>query len=177
MDQVVDKLETKEKEIKKDIETRESVDEKTTKESELIKIDELIGAVRKLQNIPDEYKLQQISQVLDKIDDDHDGSIRLDTVLKVLELIGTENVKLSNKEMDMIAQLVIKEEEMETMEKINKVQKSDVAQTTAPKVATTIETVPKKTITPTVDSKINSDTKIPPLPPTSTTKSDKTGKL
>lgn len=55
--------------------------------SELIKIDELIGAVRKLQNIPDEYKLQQISEVLDKIDDDHDGSIRLDTVLKVSYLI------------------------------------------------------------------------------------------
>lgn len=55
--------------------------------SELIKIDELIGAVRKLQNIPDEYKLQQISEVLDKIDDDHDGSIRLDTVLKVSCLI------------------------------------------------------------------------------------------
>lgn len=51
--------------------------------SELINIDELIGAVRKLQNIPDEFKLQQISEVLSKIDDDHDGSIRLDTVLKV----------------------------------------------------------------------------------------------
>lgn len=55
--------------------------------SELIKIDELIGAVRKLQNIPDEYKLQQISEVLGKIDDDHDGSIRLDTVLKVSNTI------------------------------------------------------------------------------------------
>lgn len=51
--------------------------------SDLIKIDEIIGAVRKLQNIPDEYKLQQISEVLSKIDGDHDGSIRLDTVLKV----------------------------------------------------------------------------------------------
>lgn len=51
--------------------------------SELIKIDELIASVRKLQNIPDEYKLQKISEVLSKIDDDHDGSIRLDTVLKV----------------------------------------------------------------------------------------------
>jgi Ca2+-binding EF-hand superfamily protein len=51
--------------------------------SELIKIDEIIEAVRKLQNIPDEDKLQQISEVLSKIDNDHDGSIRLDTVLKV----------------------------------------------------------------------------------------------
>jgi len=51
--------------------------------SELINIVELIGVVRKLQSIPDEDKLQQISEVLSKIDDDHDGSIRLDTVLKV----------------------------------------------------------------------------------------------
>lgn len=81
----------------------------------------------------------------------------------------------------MIAQLVIKEEEMETMEKINKVQKLDkngvAPTTTTPKVAATSETVPKKSITPTVDSKINSDTKIPPLPPTSTKKPDETGKL
>lgn len=180
MDQVVNKLETKEKEIKKDIESKESADDKTNIECELIKIDELIGAVRKLQNIPDEYKLQQISEVLSKIDDDHDGSIRLDTVLKVLELIGTENIKLSNKEMDMITQLVIKEEEMETIEKMNKVQMSDkdnAAQATAPKVTTTTETVSKKTVTPIVDSKVTTDTKIPPIPPTNTTKSDEMKKL
>lgn len=175
MDQVVDKLETKEK----GIETKELVDENAANESELINIDELIGAVRKLQNIPDEYKLQQISEVLSKIDDDHDGSIRLDTVLKVLELIGTENIKLSTKEMDMITQLVIREEEMETIEKMNKIQKlekDDVAQATAPKVITS-ETIPKITVTPIIDSKIVSDTKIPPLPPTSSTKSDETKKL
>lgn len=175
MDQVVDKLETKEK----GIETKELVDENAANESELINIDELIGAVRKLQNIPDEYKLQQISEVLSKIDDDHDGSIRLDTVLKVLELIGTENIKLSTKEMDMITQLVIREEEMETIEKMNKIQKLekyDVAQATAPKVITS-ETIPKITVTPIIDSKIVSDTKIPPLPPTSSTKSDETKKL
>lgn len=51
--------------------------------SELIKIDELIASVRKLQNVPDEEKLQKISEILSKIDDDGDGSIRLDTVLKV----------------------------------------------------------------------------------------------
>ncbi|XP_015369714.1 PREDICTED: LETM1 and EF-hand domain-containing protein anon-60Da, mitochondrial-like [Diuraphis noxia] len=180
MDQVVDKLETKEKEIKKGIEVKELVDENTINESELINIEDLIGAVRKLQNVPDEFKLQQISEVLSKIDDDHDGSIRLDTVLKVLELIGTENIKLSSKEMDMITQLVIKEEEMETIEKMNKIQKSekdDLTQTTTPKVVTTSETITKKTVTPIIDSKIVSDSKIPPLPPTSSTKSDETKKL
>jgi hypothetical protein len=97
-----------------------------------------------------------------------------------LELIGTENVKLSTKEMDMITQLVIKEEEMETIEKMNKVQqleKDDVAQAATPKVTTTSETIPKKSVTTIIDSKIVSDTKIPPLPPTNITKSDETKKL
>lgn len=50
--------------------------------SKLIKIDELIASVRKLQNVPDEDKLQTISEILSKIDVG-DGSIKLDTVLKV----------------------------------------------------------------------------------------------
>ncbi|XP_050425558.1 mitochondrial proton/calcium exchanger protein-like [Adelges cooleyi] len=83
-----------------------------TYDSELIKIDEIIGAVKKLQSVPDEHRLQKISQVLSKLDIDKDGSIPLDTVLKVLQLIGTENVKLSPKEMEMITQLVTKEKEM-----------------------------------------------------------------
>lgn len=97
-----------------------------------------------------------------------------------MELIGTENIKLSTKEMDMITQLVIKEEEMETMEKMNKVQqleKDDVSQATAPKIITTSETIPKPNVTPIIDSKVVSSTKIPPMPPTSTTKSDETKKL
>lgn len=51
--------------------------------SELIKIDELIAVVRKLQNVPDECKIQKIIKILSKIDNDNDGSIRLDTLLKV----------------------------------------------------------------------------------------------
>ncbi|VVC30884.1 LETM1-like,EF-hand domain pair,Letm1 ribosome-binding domain,EF-hand domain [Cinara cedri] len=172
LDQVVNKLETKEKEIKTSIATKESSDETTTEASELIKIDELIGSVRKLQSVPDEDKLQKISEILSKIDEDGDGSIRLDTVMKVIETIGTENVKLSNKEMDMITQLVMKEEEMEILEKMNKVQKDEIAQaaTTIPKISTTKETASVKIITPIVDSKIISDAKIPPIPPTNTTK-------
>lgn len=93
----------------------------------------------------------------------------------MIELIGTDNVKLSSKEMDLITQLVIKEEEMETIEKMNKVQKSedkdDVTQAAIPNVQSTTENSPKKILTPIVDSKI------PPLPPTSTIKPDESKKL
>lgn len=95
-----------------------------------------------------------------------------------MELIGTENVKLSEKEMDMITQLVIKEEEMETLEKMNKVQKSDKddSPTAAPVSKVTTEPI-KKSTAPIVDTKIVSDSKIPPLPPTSKPNSDETKKL
>lgn len=97
----------------------------------------------------------------------------------MLELIGTENVKLSTKEMDMITQLVIKEEEMETIEKMNKVQKSDQENAAqAPKVGSATETIPKKPVTPIVDSsKIISNSKIPPIPPKITPKPDNSKKL
>jgi len=39
--------------------------------------------VRKLQNVPDECKIQKIIKILSKIDNDNDGLIRLDTLLKV----------------------------------------------------------------------------------------------
>lgn len=51
-----------------------------------MKIDELLGAIRKIQKIPDEAKLEKIAGVLGKIDEDHDGSIRVDTVLKVMKI-------------------------------------------------------------------------------------------
>lgn len=82
--------------------------------------------------------------------------------------------------MDMIAELVIREEEMETLEKMNKIQKTgndDVAQKTDNKVTKSTETAAKNRITPIIDSKIVSDSKIPPIPPTNTTKSDETKKL
>lgn len=101
----------------------------------------------------------------------------------MLELIGTEHMELSNKEMDMIAQLVIKEEEMETMEKMNKVQKLKKDDNTTPppppkKTTNTAETVSKATVPPPiVDSKIVSDSKIPQIPPSNDTNPDKTNKL
>lgn len=50
---------------------------------ELVKIDELMEVIKRLQKVPDESKIKQISKVLEKIDDDQDGAISVDEVLKV----------------------------------------------------------------------------------------------
>lgn len=50
---------------------------------ELVKIDELINTLRKIQQVPDAAKLKRIAEVLDKMDADHDGSVKVEAVLKV----------------------------------------------------------------------------------------------
>lgn len=59
-----------------------------------------MDAIRKLQKVSDDSKLNTIEEVLSKIDEDHDGSVRIDTVAKVsvlfplllsLKLVWTRN--------------------------------------------------------------------------------------
>lgn len=99
-----------------------------------------------MQKVSDELKLQQIYQMLDKIDDDKDGHLKVDDVLKVeqtyfsicwlkelnlidlccalvwqiIEMIGKEDVDLSSKNIDEIIELITKEEYLENEEKIEK---------------------------------------------------------
>lgn len=90
------------------------------KKDELVKIDELMDVIKRIQKVPDETRLAQISKVLGKIDDDHDGAISVDEVLKVIELIGKEHVHLNTKQLDEIIELLEKEEALELEEQIEK---------------------------------------------------------
>ncbi|KAF4527371.1 hypothetical protein B566_EDAN015911 [Ephemera danica] len=81
---------------------------------ELVSIADLMDAIRQIQKVPDASKLQRISDVLGKIDDDRDGSIR------VIELIGKDNVKLSAKQVDEILELLDKEEVLEIEAQIDR---------------------------------------------------------
>lgn len=84
MDAVLTQLESKEKQLKKDLEVKD-VDKAAAdkKKEELLKIDDIMVAIRKIKDVPDESRLQQIKNVLGKIDDDRDGSIKVEDVLKV----------------------------------------------------------------------------------------------
>lgn len=78
LDVVLDDLENKGEKLK-----ASGVQEEKEKSEELVKIDELMGIIKRLQKVPDESKIHQISKVLEKIDDDRDGAISVDEVLKV----------------------------------------------------------------------------------------------
>lgn len=121
MDAVLEELEQSEKKVKQKIESL-APEEKTDSEAveELVKIDELIVAIKQIQNVPDEHRLHRITEILGKIDDDRDGAIKIEDVLKVVELIGQEDVKLSKKQVDELIELLDKEEILETEEQAQK---------------------------------------------------------
>ena len=177
MDEVVTKLEKKEKDIKNTL----SQEEKAEDHDELLRIDELIGAIRKIQKIPDESKLEKIAAVLGKIDEDRDGSIRVDTVLKVdnfycfslhkscrfvcclpifhynlqvLEEIDEQNVQLSSSQIQELVDLLEKEAAIEVEEQVEKALEKEYSNNAA-----------SSSVTNTEDKKgLNEKLKIPEIP-------------
>lgn len=61
-----------------------------------------------------------ITKMLDKIDSDKDGQLKVDDVLKIIETIGKDSVDLSEKQLDELIDLISKEEYLENEEKIEK---------------------------------------------------------
>ncbi|XP_076279143.1 leucine zipper and EF-hand containing transmembrane protein 1 [Lasioglossum baleicum] len=122
MDEVLGQLES-EKKLKQEAGTSTvGVEETPSTKSveEVVKIDELITAIKKIQNVPDEHRLQRIVEILAKMDDDRDGAIKIEDVLKVVELIGKEDIKLSKKQLHELIELIDKEEILEVEEQIQK---------------------------------------------------------
>ncbi|XP_061781104.1 mitochondrial proton/calcium exchanger protein isoform X2 [Nerophis lumbriciformis] len=90
----------------------------------LISIDELIVVMRQIQNIP-EHKLQSIAEALD---DNKDGKIDIDDVIKVVELIDKEDIDISTSQVADIMVMLQKEEKLIEKEKAKeKVEKEQAA--------------------------------------------------
>ncbi|XP_004554820.1 mitochondrial proton/calcium exchanger protein isoform X2 [Maylandia zebra] len=79
----------------------------------LVSIDELINIMRQIQNIP-EHKLQSIAEALD---DNKDGKIDIDDVIKVVELIDKEDIDISTSQVADIMVMLQKEEKLMGKEK------------------------------------------------------------
>ncbi|XP_061100613.1 mitochondrial proton/calcium exchanger protein isoform X2 [Conger conger] len=74
----------------------------------LISISELIAVMRQIQNIP-EHKLLAIA---DALDDNKDGKIDIDEVIKVIELIDKEDIDISTAQVAEIMVMLQKEEKL-----------------------------------------------------------------
>ncbi|KAM6132804.1 mitochondrial proton/calcium exchanger protein isoform 1-T1 [Pterocles gutturalis] len=79
----------------------------------LISIAELINAMKQIQKIPEE-KLTRIAQALDE---NKDGKIDIDNVVKVVELIDKEDINIGTSQVAEIMALLQKEEKLEEKEK------------------------------------------------------------
>lgn len=92
MDAVLLELEQSEKKVKQRMKSLGPDETKDAKDvEELVKIDELIAAIKQIQNVPDEHRLKRIAEILGKIDDDQDGAIKIEDVLKVLSTFTNRN--------------------------------------------------------------------------------------
>ncbi|KAJ6647318.1 Mitochondrial proton/calcium exchanger protein [Pseudolycoriella hygida] len=118
LDKVLEDLENKEKKIQEVLKADGTTD--SGKTTELVRIDEIVNAIRKMQKLPDEPKLQQIHKMLGKIDVDKDGQLKVDDVLKIIATIGKENVNLNETQIDELIELITKEETLEHEDKIVK---------------------------------------------------------
>ncbi|XP_045769487.1 mitochondrial proton/calcium exchanger protein isoform X3 [Maniola jurtina] len=118
LDAVLIELEKKEEALKTTLEQTKSEPEKA--KEQLIQIDELMHSIKSLQKVPDEAKLKLIQDVLGRLDDDFDGQLKIDDVLKMLEIVGNEHVNLSEKQMAELIELLDKEEILEVESKIQK---------------------------------------------------------
>ncbi|XP_064007629.1 mitochondrial proton/calcium exchanger protein isoform X1 [Pogoniulus pusillus] len=79
----------------------------------LISITELINAMKQIQKIPEE-KLTRIAEALDE---NKDGKIDIDNVVKVVELIDKEDIDIGTSQVAEIMALLQKEEKLEEKEK------------------------------------------------------------
>ncbi|XP_054167458.1 mitochondrial proton/calcium exchanger protein-like [Oppia nitens] len=118
MDVLFDGLESKKQSLEQKINIL-SKEGKTIQQErdDVVGINELLGSIRRLQKVGDDAKLQRILEVLDNMDVDHDGSVEVEHVVKVLELLGRENVNVSSNQVKDIINLLIQEEKLEEEKK------------------------------------------------------------
>lgn len=90
LEMVLNNLEKVETKIQSDIDKVETIQLAVAEcksapiQEDLVHVDELVEAVRKMQKVPDEARIQQMKSILGKIDVDHDGHIRIEDVMKVI---------------------------------------------------------------------------------------------
>ncbi|XP_077202034.1 mitochondrial proton/calcium exchanger protein isoform X2 [Paroedura picta] len=90
----------------------------------LISINELISAMKQIQKIP-ESKLNRLAEALDE---NQDGKIDIDDVVKVVELIDKEDIDISTSQVAEIMALLQKEEKLEEKEKTKEKAEKEAAE-------------------------------------------------
>uniref|UniRef100_A0A2R5LMH4 Putative paramyosin n=2 Tax=Ornithodoros turicata TaxID=34597 RepID=A0A2R5LMH4_9ACAR len=112
MDHLIDKLNEERMSMQHELDaTKNGHSEKMEKTKDnLIEINALLLAIRRIQKSSSDTRLEMITELLDTLDIDHDGAVKIDHVMKVIDTIGRENVKVNPAQMKEIIELLLKEE-------------------------------------------------------------------
>lgn len=116
MDHLIDKLNEERKSMQIKLDSSEGAASQKAKDN-LIEINDLLLAMRRIQKSSSDTRLEMITDLLDTLDIDHDGAVKIDHVLKVIDTLGRENVKVSPAQMKEIIELLIKEEVLQAKNK------------------------------------------------------------
>ncbi|NWI95444.1 LETM1 protein, partial [Pitta sordida] len=119
IDKIIVELETSQKTVDAKLDGGE-----TPAGGNLISISELINAMKQIQKIPEE-KLTRIAEALDE---NKDGKIDIDNVVKVVELIDKEDIDIGTSQVAEIMSLLQKEEKLEEKEKAKEKQDKEAAE-------------------------------------------------
>ncbi|XP_043947835.1 mitochondrial proton/calcium exchanger protein isoform X2 [Drosophila biarmipes] len=87
---------------------------------EMLRIDDLMNNIKVLKETSDEARLKHIEAVLEKFDADKDGVVTVNDIRKVMESIGRDNIKLSEKAIEELISLLDKEQVLQAEQKIEK---------------------------------------------------------
>ncbi|XP_050049431.1 mitochondrial proton/calcium exchanger protein-like [Dermacentor andersoni] len=126
MDHLIDKLNEERKSMQIKLDSSEGAASQKTKHN-LIEINDLLLAMRRIQKSSNDTRLEMITDLLDTLDIDHDGAVKIDHVLKVIDTLGRENVKVSPAQMKEIIELLIKEEVLQAKNKEQQAASTDGA--------------------------------------------------
>lgn len=106
--------------------------------AELVNLEELARHMTYICHAPDTSKVEMIRDVLAKMDFDQDGAVKVEHVLRVMELMVDEQVGVSPKLFEEVIEMVAKEEQLETAKLIKhalesaKVNSQEEATTSSP---------------------------------------------
>ncbi|XP_017017014.1 mitochondrial proton/calcium exchanger protein [Drosophila kikkawai] len=87
---------------------------------EIVRIDDLMNNIKVLKETSDEARLKHIESVLEKFDADKDGVVTVNDIRKVMESIGRDNIKLSEKAIEDLIAMLEKEQVLQAEQKIEK---------------------------------------------------------
>ncbi|CAF0917363.1 unnamed protein product [Rotaria sordida] len=122
LDHIVHSLDKKQDSLKQDIESEEDKlkevtfrtdqiqehkDFLTEKKEILVSTQELVNTIRELQKVSNQSTDVHVRDIINQFDHNKDGFIEVDEILKALEIIGNEKVKISKKHLKEIIDLMI----------------------------------------------------------------------